>query len=107
MFVRRALKIVDPKGVETRSRGRLMRRKYKTKGPNYLWHIDGYDKLKPFGFCIHGAIHGYSRCVLRLEVGPSNNDPSIVAIKYYLDRVKQLGARHRKNYTRRPRDREW
>ena len=91
MFVRRALKIVDPEGVETRSRGRLMRRKYKTKGPNYLWHIDGYDKLKPFGFCIHGAIDGYSRRVLWLEVGPSNNDPSIVA-KYYLDCVKQLGG---------------
>ena len=68
-----------------------MRRKYKTKGPNYLWHIDGYDKLKPFGFCIHGAIDGYSRRVLWLEVGPSNNDPSIVA-KYYLDCVKQLGG---------------
>ena len=105
MFVRPALKIVNPEGVETRSRGRLMRRKYKTKGPNYLWHIDGYDKLKPFGFCIHGAIDGYSRRVLWLEVGPSNNDPSIVA-KYYLDCVKQLGGTAR-IHTRRPRDREW
>jgi hypothetical protein len=22
------------------------------KGPNYIWHIDNYDKLKPFGICI-------------------------------------------------------
>ena len=28
------------------------------QGPNYLWHVDGYDKLKPYGFCIHGCIDG-------------------------------------------------
>ena len=32
---------------------------FSRKGPNYLWHMDGYDKLKPYGFCIHGAIDGY------------------------------------------------
>ena len=21
--------------------------------------MDGYDKLKPYGFCVHGAIDGY------------------------------------------------
>ena len=29
-----------------------------------MWHIDGYDKLKPFDFAIHGAIDGYSRKIL-------------------------------------------
>ena len=24
-----------------------------------MWHVDGYDKLKPFGFPIHGCIDGY------------------------------------------------
>ncbi|EDO31486.1 predicted protein [Nematostella vectensis] len=28
---------------------------------------EGYDKLKPFGFCIHGAIDGYSRRILWLK----------------------------------------
>ena len=37
--------------------------------------IDGYDKLKPFGFAIHGAIDGYSWKILWLFVGSSNNDP--------------------------------
>ena len=23
-----------------------------------MWHIDGYDKLKPYGFPIHGCIDG-------------------------------------------------
>ena len=58
--VRELLNILDPEEVELRTRRRLKRRQYITKGPNHLWHIDGYDKLKPFGFCIHGAIHGFS-----------------------------------------------
>ena len=48
--VRELLKICDPEGVEYRSRHRLKRRQYLTKGPSYIWHLDGYDKLKPFGF---------------------------------------------------------
>ena len=77
--VRELLKIMDPDGVAVRSRHRLQRREYRTEGPNHVWHIDGYDKLKPFGFCIHGAIDGYSRRVMWLEVGPSNNNPCIIA----------------------------
>ena len=89
--VRHTLRIFDPEGVQARSRHRLRRRVYRCKGPNYLWHIDGYDKLKPFGFCIHGAIDGFSRRILWLEVASSNNDPRIVA-QYYLDCVRQLGG---------------
>ena len=89
--VRNLLKILDPEGVEARSKHRLLRRQYKTEGPNHLWHIDGYDKLKPFGFCIHGGIDGYSRRIMWLEVGPSNNDPFIVA-QYFIDCVRQIGG---------------
>ena len=28
------------------------------QGPNYIWHCDGNDKLKKYGFCIHGCIDG-------------------------------------------------
>lgn len=68
-------------------RGRI----YRCKGPNYLWHIDGYDKLRPFGFCIHGAINGFSRRILCLEVTFSNKDPRIV-VQYFLDYTRQLGG---------------
>ena len=54
------------------------------------WHVDGYEKLKPVGLCIHGAIDRYSRRIIWLEVGSSNNDPMIVA-NYYLEIVKLLG----------------
>jgi len=89
--VRHVLRIFDPEGVEYRSRHRLRRRLYRCKGPNYLWHIDGYDKLKPYGFCIHGAIDGFSRRIVWLEVASSNNDPRIIA-QYFLDYVRQLGG---------------
>jgi len=49
------LREMDPEGVDARQARRLRRRVYKSKGPNYLVHIDGYDKLKPYGFAIHGA----------------------------------------------------
>ena len=89
--VRELLKILDPEGVELRARRSLKRRQYRTKGPNHLWHIDGYDKLKPFGFCIHGAIDGFSRRILWLDVGPTNNDPSVIC-QYFIDCVRQLGG---------------
>ena len=62
--VRLTLKALDPEGVICRSRNRLKRRIYISKGPNYMWHIDGYDKLKPFGLAIHGCMDGYSRKII-------------------------------------------
>ena len=85
------MRVIDGQSVERRRKRRLLRRRYICPGPNYVWHIDGYDKLKPFGFAIHGAIDGFSRRILWLEVGRSNNNPDIIAL-YYLDTVKQLGG---------------
>jgi hypothetical protein len=39
---------LDPEGTHLRRTHRLKRRVYCAKGPNYIWHLDGYDKLKPF-----------------------------------------------------------
>ena len=89
--VRRILKIVDPAGVELRSRHRLRRRQYRGKGPNFIWHVDGYDKLKPFGFCVHGCIDGYSRRILWVDVAITNNDPGVVA-KYFLGYIRSVGG---------------
>lgn len=89
--VRILLKNLDPVGVERRSRHKLTRRRYRACGPNFLWHIDGYDKLKPYGFCIHAAIDGYSRRIMWLEVGHSNNDPRLIA-KYFLDYIRSVGG---------------
>lgn len=87
--VQMVLKELDPDGTEERRRHRLKRRAYKSSGPNECWHVDGYDKLKPFGFPIHGAIDGYSRRVLWLKVTRTNNNPAVIA-NYYLECVKEL-----------------
>ena len=87
--VRLIIKTLDPGGVEQRRRHRLSRRVYRCRGPNWTWHVDGYDKLKPFGFDIHGCIDGYSRKVLWLKVGPTNNNPKLIG-SYFLSTVKIL-----------------
>ena len=73
--VRTTLASLDPEGVSLRSRHKLKRRQYIAKGPNFVWHLDGYDKLKPFGFCVHEAIDGFSCRIIWLEVGHTNNNP--------------------------------
>ena len=85
------VKGVDPEGVELRSRKQLKRRKYVAAGPNFTWHLDGYDKLKLFGFCIHGAINWYSQHIWWLEVGPSNND-TMITVQYFIDCAPQFGG---------------
>ena len=60
---------------------------YETLGPNDVYHIDGNDKLKKWGFCIHGCVDGFSRKLLWLKVATTNNDPLVIA-NYYLQHIK-------------------
>ena len=53
------LKEIDPEGVEKRKKHRLQRRKYYSLGPNWAWHIDGYDKLKPYKFVLYKSCTGW------------------------------------------------
>ena len=53
------LRELDPEEVDSRKRKSLRRRTYEAKGPNIVLHIDGYDKLKPYGVCVYGGIHGF------------------------------------------------
>ena len=62
---------------------------YVSQGPNFMWHIDGYDKLKPFSFPIHGAIHGFTRKILWLNICPSNNDPQVISY-FYVNCISNL-----------------
>ncbi|KAL3855944.1 hypothetical protein ACJMK2_015141 [Sinanodonta woodiana] len=85
------LRMLDPQGVKLRQRRCLRRRQYFSKGPNYCWHIDSYDKLKPYGLCINGCTGGYSRKLIWLRAGRSNSDPKVIA-KYCLDAVEEYGG---------------
>lgn len=63
------------------------------QGKDYLWHIDGYDKLSPFGMPIHGCVDGFSRRVIWLELGTTNRRPEQTC-SYFLDAVSKLGLPH-------------
>lgn len=82
---------LDPLGIEQRTRRRFVRRVYHSLGPNHVWHIDGYDKLKPYGLAISGCIDGYSRKVMWLVCGASNNNPDIIA-HHYLQCATEFGV---------------
>ena len=67
-FVQMFLQEIDPAGCERRRQHSIRGRQYINPGPDFTRHIDGYDKLKSWGFPIHGAIDGYSRKILWLKV---------------------------------------
>ncbi|CAI5677978.1 unnamed protein product [Oreochromis niloticus] len=81
---------LDPYGVKRRCKRRFVRRGYFSEGPNQVWHVDGYDKLKPFGVAISACVDGFSRKVMWLNCGSSNNDPGVIA-KYYMECVTRFG----------------
>lgn len=83
------LSIMDPGRAAFLRKNTLKRRVYDVNGPNHIWHIDGNDKLKRFGFSLHGAIDGYSRKVIWLEVARSNKEPQFVA-SLFVKAVKRL-----------------
>ncbi|XP_033757746.1 uncharacterized protein LOC117340076 [Pecten maximus] len=86
------LRNLDPEGVSRKRRHQFSRRIYINKGPNYLIHIDGYDKLKRYGFPIHGAICGFSRRILWLKLANTNNNPKIIGTFFleYLNEIKGI-----------------
>ena len=85
------LRELDPEGCQERRAKCLRRRRYRNPGPNHAWHMDGYDKLKPYGFPIHGCIDGFSRRILWLNVARTNNRPAVIA-KFFINAVIKGGG---------------
>ena len=88
--VRKALVDIDPEGVSMRKKKTIKRRTYETNGPFDVFHIDGNDKLKRFGFAIHGCIDGFSRKLIWLFVSTTNNI-LLVDANFYLKAITNLG----------------
>ncbi|CAC5373473.1 unnamed protein product [Mytilus coruscus] len=89
--VRVALTVLDADGVHARGRHVLRRRQYLNQGPNFAIHMDGWDKLKPFGISIHAAIDGYSRRLLWLKACSSNKNPQYIA-HFYLNYIREING---------------
>src|SRR6266480_5168512 len=88
--LRRTMKKVVPIGVEARQLALSQQRgKYLVKGPGRVVLVDGYDKLKPFGFEIYGFINGYSRYILQLYVGV-DNQTAVSINKQYLRMIQKI-----------------
>ena len=68
---------------------KLKRQVYVSQGPNFMWHIDGYDKLKPFSLPIHGAIDGFTKKILWLNICPSNKGPQVISY-FYVNCISNL-----------------
>lgn len=83
--------LLDPKGMSNRQNGRRRRRQYSSPGPNFVFHIDSYDKRKPHGITVNGCIDAFSRCIIWLEAANTNGDQKVKS-SYYLDSIRKRGG---------------
>ena len=74
--IRKAIKEIEPEGVDRRRRKVIHRRVYESLGPGHIYYLDGNDKLKRRG--IHGCVDGFSRKILWLVASSTNNDPLVI-----------------------------
>ena len=89
--VRLIMGVLDPQGAAQRKKRSLTRRRYSANSPNFIWHIDSYDKLKPFGICLNGCIDGFSRKIIWMNVYNTSSDSRVIG-GYYIEAVESLGG---------------
>src|SRR5947199_1830936 len=90
--VANALKLLNPEGVASRTPGLRKKRleNYITAGPDYLWCLDGHDKLAQYGIEIYAAVDAYSRKIIWFYCGSSNRT-QLSVLNQYLRAVKTRG----------------
>jgi hypothetical protein len=67
---------------------KMRRGEMKVAGPNQVFSVDGYDKLKDFGFEIYAFIDGYSRYVPQVYIGIDNRT-AVSVLKQYLVLIRR------------------
>ncbi len=89
--VRASMWRVDPTGLllRTTQLNTLQRRKYSVPETLALWHVDGNHKLIRWRFVVHGAIDGYSRCIMFMRCSTNNKAQTVMAL--FLDAVAKYG----------------
>lgn len=74
-------------------RWRTMKRRrlgWTTPGPDFIWSIDGYEKLKAFGFQVYAGIDAHSRHIVWFYIGVSSTTQRSI-VGQYLEVIKQRG----------------
>ena len=88
--VMQILREEDPEGRTQWKGHKLEQQDYFRFGSNFCWHCDNYEKLKPYGLPIYGAVDGFSHKVTWLEVFRTNSNPMVIATMYFRA-VQSLG----------------
>lgn len=84
-----------PDAIERRIRNMQRHRgEYIVPGPNFIWSLDGYMKLAPYGIEVYAAIDAYSRYIIWIYVGVSART-AVSVLRQYLDTVKLFGQQPR------------
>ena len=84
-----------PDAIDRRKRNMQRHRgEYIVPGPNFIWSVDGYLKLAPYGIEIYAAIDAYSRYVIWIYVGISGRT-AISVLRQYLDTIQTLSQHPR------------
>jgi hypothetical protein len=86
-------KELNPEGVARRGRDAQNRKgEYIVPGPNWIWSIDGHEKLKPYGIEIYACIDAYSRYVIWIYVGISAGT-AVSVFWQYMTAIDAAGIR--------------
>jgi hypothetical protein len=90
--VRKALQILDNYGIQSRRPQKKKKRleNYEVPGPDWLWCLDGHDKLAKYGIEIYACVDAYSRKIIWFYVGSSNRT-QVSVVRQYLTAVKAMG----------------
>ena len=84
-----------PDAVDRRTRNMQRHRgEYIVPGPNFVWSIDAYLKLSPYGIEVYAAIDAYSRYIVWIYIGISART-AISVLRQYLDTIEVLGQHPR------------
>jgi hypothetical protein len=87
--LRQVIRELNPRSVKSRMFAlKIHKREIKVTGPNQVFSVDGYNKLKDFSFEIYAFIDGYSRYVPQVYIG-INNRTTVSVLKQYLVLIQQ------------------
>lgn len=80
---------LDPEGFQFRCWQHLQRRLYFSHGPNFLWFVDSYDKLSPYGTGINSCIDGFRCKFIWFRAAHSNSDLQVIG-SFYPEAITEI-----------------